>query len=114
MEKENLKKLSLNKEEIINLNDEQMDGLRGGSAWGKFSRDVLKGLSTEKLTEEVEDLFKWSLDQGASVMKENTVWVGCTTDPARSRMYNTPGCIAPYQTVNGQPNTGDVDYPVGV
>lgn len=31
MEKKTLKKLSLNKEEIVNLNDSQMNGLRGGA-----------------------------------------------------------------------------------
>ncbi|WP_257668510.1 class I lanthipeptide [Parapedobacter tibetensis] len=82
-----LKKLSLDKEKIVNLNEQGMSELKGGSisAISRFITHYSAGKSLDYTTSVVE-----------SWMKDNTLWVGCTTDPKYSEMYGTtPGCIEP-------------------
>nr|WP_320059905.1 hypothetical protein [uncultured Bacteroides sp.] len=37
----------------------------------------------------------YTIDMTESILKDNTVWGGYTTDPERSKAYPTPGCIRP-------------------
>jgi natural product precursor len=101
MKKKSFEKLSLKKEEIINLNDSQMNELEGGAASSNICWAV-SSYFTGKIA-----------DEGFLLMKRNTIWIGCTTDPARSQMYGTPGCIAPYQDGGGEFSPAKPSYPVG-
>ena len=80
-----IKTLSLSKEKIVNLNDQAMGQLKGGTG-GSVS-----AISTY-ISGKVVD---YTISALQSILQNNTLWVGCTTGPNRSKQYATRGCIAP-------------------
>ncbi|MEZ0453268.1 TIGR04149 family rSAM-modified RiPP [Sphingobacterium thalpophilum] len=76
-----IKKIKLEKETIVNLNDNDMLQLKGGSVSEWISTYV-----SEKIIE-------YTASMTASILKENTFWVGCTTDPRYSKAPGQPGCV---------------------
>ncbi len=80
-----LKKISLKKEQIVNLNQYEMNQLQGGT-WSKVS----EAITTWSLGHSLD----YTIELTESILKDNTVWIGCTTDPERSKMYGgAPGCV---------------------
>ena len=88
-----LKKLSLDKEKIVNLNEQGMNELKGGSTTFCSSKicSAIVSATVSFITGDGYDYTKYTAE---SWMKDNTLWVGCTTDPKYSEMYGTtPGCV---------------------
>lgn len=82
-----IKKIKLEKETIVNLNDSEMKNVRGG-----YSSQICSFISTYVTGKGVDYTLEWT----ESVLKENTFWVGCTTDDRYSQAPGQPGCVPNY------------------
>lgn len=83
-ETKKIKKITLERETIVNLNDNEMKSIQGG--WSSRPCAVAASYVIGKGID-------YTLELTESVLKENTFWVGCTTDEEYSQAPGNPGCV---------------------